>query len=252
MMESKPISFPYAERAATYARAAYEGIDGFRKMVGADEGDEVAYVNVEQGPLDVQAYTHTHHRTKTIWVAIRGTESSKWDDWLQNLRFRAALPHNPGLGGIHRGFLAEARAVAKPIAAAIFRSPGYQVIMTGHSKGGSICTVLQHVWNITAICHTFGECRSLTRKAAGIYRHRARRHFRWVNTIDPVPRLLWWRYRHIGALIYFDRDGKRHIGFARAWDRLFARIRKPWGGVERHAMDGYLGLVRRSVSTQGS
>ena len=247
MTKTTPL-MPYAELAALYADAAYEDPATFQRMVGVEDGeDDCIFIDYKEDPLDVQAYIHTCHRKKLVIVAVRGTEPTKWEDWLHNLRFRGVHGPNPGLGKVHGGFLAEAKVLAKPVCAAAYKAPGYTLLLTGHSKGGSLCTVLQHVWSLKAVCHTFGECRSLSRKAAGLYRHSHRDHTRWVDTVDAVPKLLWWRYRHIGRLVYLDRHGDWNYGYRKFWDRVLTRLRNPLGGITRHSMTGY----RKHVTAKG-
>lgn len=233
--------FPLVGLAALYAEASYDDPKEFNACIKPEDG-EAEFINATEGRLDVQAYIHTDHAARRVVVAVRGSEASKWDDWLANLSWRGVNP-KPGLGKVHRGFLYEADAIATPVLAAIAENPGYKVLLTGHSKGGSICTVLQHVYGIKAIVHTFGGARCLGWRAAGLFNLTHRDHFRWVNTIDPVPKVLWWHYRHGGSMIYLDRRGRWNYGFKRPWDRLLTRVRNPLGGIPRHSMSRYRELV---------
>ena len=234
--------FPLAGQAALYAEAAYEDPEGFKRMVGAED-DDLVFIDITDGKLDVQAYIHTCHQDQRVWVAVRGSETSKWDDWLANFSFRAVIT-GQRLGRVHRGFHYEAQAIGERVIDALrATSARYEVVLTGHSKGGSICTVLQHVYDIRATVHTFGEARSLGWRAAGLYNLSHPHHYRWVNTIDPVPKLLWWAYRHVGRLIYLDRQGQWNHGYVNFKDRVLTRLRNPFGGIPRHAMSRYRELV---------
>ena len=215
-------------------------------MVRPDSEDDVSYINITKDGLDVQAYVHHRHRVRQTIVAVRGSESNKWDDWVKNISFRSR-PIRPRRGRAHRGFYAEAEALGYRLISGglLDHNDGkpYEIILTGHSKGGSICTVLKHIFKIRAVCHTFGECRSLNGRAARLFARDHREHYRWVNTVDPVPKLLWWCYRHVGHLIYLDRKGRWNYGYVRWWDRLVTRIRNPLGGIPRHSMSRYRALV---------
>jgi hypothetical protein len=224
---------------AAYAEAAYENKATFCAMVGA-EPEDVEFIEYTIGDLDVQAYTHKRYEDETLIIAVRGSETAKWDDWLNNLRF--AGKRLPG-GSVHRGFYGEASAIATNVARAVRECPGWEVLATGHSKGGAIVTLLQHLYGLEATAHTFGEPRSLGARARGEFQHSGHSHVRWVNTTDPVPKLLWWRYRHAGLLVYLDRDGNWNRGYASPWDMLAVFLRNPFGGVPRHSMSAYRALI---------
>lgn len=148
----------------------------------------------DRGPSQVFVF----RRGASVVLAARG--STDLADWAHNLR---ALPrHAPELGcRVHGGFLAAYRQVRQPILDYLAAEGWPPVLLTGHSAGGALMTLLAAelaVLGKTGVSLvTFGAPRvgwgtALTRLLAGVLM------VRLVNGYDLVTRrpAAWTGYRH--------------------------------------------------------
>lgn len=157
---------------------------------------------------DTQCFVAT---TPTVAVvSFRGTESR--GDWFRN----ANVPgRTRSYGIVHRGFLAAFQVVEDQIAAALSSLNGRALILTGHSLGGALATVMAAEWQskMPAIwIATYGQ----PAVGTGTFRsffvmNYAGRFCRFVNDYDIVPRIPPG-YEHVGRLLHFDAEGNLQGG----------------------------------------
>ncbi len=157
---------------------------------------------------DTQAFVATS--PDLVLISFRGTESR--GDWLHNVN----LPwRTRSYGVVHRGFLGAFQAVESRLRSALLSSEGKRVILTGHSLGGAIATVMAAEWQgflAPAMVVTFGQ----PAVGKGAFRmfyqqYYAGKFFRFVNDDDIVPRVPPG-YEHVGRLLHFDAEGKLQHG----------------------------------------
>jgi V8-like Glu-specific endopeptidase len=138
-------------------------------------------------------------------VSFRGTESR--GDWFYN----ANVPgRTRDYGVVHRGFLGAFQAVEYRLQKALSQLNGRRLLVTGHSLGGAIATIMAAEWQRTmppTWVVTFGQpavCRGESKMFMRI--NYAGRFFRFVNDDDVVARVPP-RYEHVGRLLHFDAKG---------------------------------------------
>ena len=135
-------------------------------------------------------------------VAFRGTESR--GDWLKNINVPGRTRE---YGVVHRGFLGAFQSVESRLRSALSDSFGRKLILTGHSLGGALATVMAAEWQDflpAAWVITFGQ----PAVGSGAFRmfflqHYSGKFFRFVNRDDVVPRVPPG-YEHVGRLLHFD------------------------------------------------
>ncbi len=165
------------------------------------------------------------HNAAFILVAFRGTERDEFEDIRVDLKF--TLMASETSGKVHRGFKNALDAVWPDLSRYLSHlhsesSAGRRrVWMTGHSMGGALAVLAgARFVNVQGI-YTFGCPRVGNARYRRDYPVRC---YRVVNHNDIVPHLpppLF--YRHVGKLIYIDRNGRLHVagGAARSWpDRV--------------------------------
>ncbi|HEY0984196.1 lipase family protein [Schlesneria sp.] len=143
-------------------------------------------------------------------VSFRGTESR--GDWLRNINVPG---RTRDYGVVHRGFLGAFQAVESRLRSALSEIGDRKLIVTGHSLGGALATVIAAEWQAflpAAWVVTFGQPAA----GSGSFRmffvqHYGGRFFRFVNDDDIVPRVPPG-YEHVGRLLHFDSRGRLRNG----------------------------------------
>lgn len=143
-------------------------------------------------------------------VAFRGTESR--GDWLRNINVPGRTRN---YGVAHRGFLGGFQAVESRVRSALSGIAGRKLILTGHSLGGALATLMAAEWQDfmpASWIVTFGQ----PAVGSGAFRmfflqHYSGKFYRFVNDDDIVPRVPPG-YEHVGRLLHFDADGRLQNG----------------------------------------
>eukprot|EP00898_Chlorokybus_atmophyticus_P003642 jgi/Chlat1/4279/Chrsp29S04368 len=111
------------------------------------------------------AYVGVDHSQKWVVVAVRGSLDNA--DWLTDLSADSV----PFLNGwAHRGMVAAARRLAEShlpaVASALDQNPGYELVITGHSLGAGVASLLAmllHENDYGVISSTFQSAKSTVR-----------------------------------------------------------------------------------------
>lgn len=143
-------------------------------------------------------------------VSFRGTESR--GDWLRNVNVPGRTRE---YGVAHRGFLGAFQAVESRLRSALSGIARRKLILTGHSLGGALATVMAAEWQDfmpASWIVTFGQ----PAVGSGSFRmfflqHYSGKFFRFVNDDDIVPRVPPG-YEHVGRLLHFDAQGRLQNG----------------------------------------
>ena len=165
-------------------------------------------------PADWSVYSEAD----TTWLAIEGSDCGL--DWRRNLEFLLSSDDQ------HLGFKNySTRLMAEMLASGVYFSRAKHLIVTGHSLGGAVATIIaaalqNQIPQLDLV--TFGSPRPGGRK----FRQRLRvPHKRFVHGNDVVPQLPLpaFGFRHTAPAEHLVVPGDRLID-----------------GVKDHAMDGYL------------
>lgn len=159
-------TYPLLTLAATYSERVYDRPTGAERAfhLPADWRSGTKATILKSVPMDSM---------NTIVFAIRGTAT--FMDWAVNLNTAPASPlkflDDPG-NFCHAGFLAAARKMVKPVAARLRQlleedpgRAGYSLMITGHSAGGAIASLLY-----SHMLSTSKDAQSELTALAGVFR----------------------------------------------------------------------------------
>jgi hypothetical protein len=167
-----------------------------------------------------------NHTDKRICVVFRG--SCNLNSWYYNLNSNALDIRN-GIC-LHNGFcnqLFETNLyfrICNLIRSTIRDFPEYDIVISGHSSGGAIGTILgyllsfelpeQHIYIIS-----FGSPRVGNYEFKKDFESRTNlTHYRIVNTNDIIAQFPIYNYTHVGTDIYLHSDSYIHNYFFTHWD----------------------------------
>jgi hypothetical protein len=142
---------------------------------------------------------------EALIITVQGSESKR--DWLNNIKIVKTEFH-----GIlaHKGFAWCAESILPDVLAAIARDPEKPVVLTGHSLGGAIATLLAVALRPHPVkLVTFGQPRVSTTRELKLALYGE--YIRVVNGSDVVPRSPWLGYSHAGTCVYLDNKGRKRI-----------------------------------------
>ncbi|MEO6217611.1 MAG: lipase family protein [Sphingomonas sp.] len=145
-------------------------------------------------------------------IAFRGTQADSFRDLITDATFILENWDRPGR--VHSGFSAALSSILAPIESWLRDTNPSRLLLTGHSLGGALATVLaaRLVDGDRPIeLVTFGSPRVGDEALVASLGSLAVR--RYVNCTDAVallpPPLI---YSHVRGLHYIDRDGRIHVG----------------------------------------
>lgn len=140
------------------------------------------------------------------FVAFRGTQADDRGDLIDDAQF---LPRPwPGIGRVHRGFWRAYDSLRAPIDAWLAEQPPGPLIVTGHSLGAAMATLMAGL-HPDAELVTFGSPRVGGRTFARAFAGRAvRRYVGCYDFVTNLPPPIW--FRHVAAMHYVDRHGTVH------------------------------------------
>jgi hypothetical protein len=185
------------------------GRDGVR-VAAVDGPDDNGVLVLSAAEFVIVAFRGTRVLGLRDPLALRESLEPHLRDVVTDLRFPQAA-FDPG--AVHAGFLAVYDEVATGLAARLDEVAGRPVWFTGHSLGGALATIAAARAGSFQGLYTFGSPRVGDETFANWFAGRP--CYRVVHHDDVVPRLppplVPWRppavYRHVGQLVYIDRDG---------------------------------------------
>jgi hypothetical protein len=232
-----------AEETLKKALAAFR----YRDFVGFfAKGEEVG-----KRHFDTQAFAAVSD-AGTALVVFRGTQSDSFIDLLSDALFlRTAWA---GKGKVHRGFWKSLREALTPIQTWLDSTPHSRLIVTGHSLGAALATLLAGLRSEAELV-TFGS--PLVGNAEFVASLAGRKMTRYVDCLDLVTRVPPLIYQHLEGLRYIDHGGKVRPGGLSAMGRvaewfaawrsyapyLFSRKNCPLRGLADHAPINYVSAI---------
>lgn len=145
---------------------------------------------------DLQGFTGVLSSTKSIYVVLRGSSSSK--NWIED--FEARKVHYDSFPDckceVHNGFYKSALSIAnetiKSVTTLQKKYPGFQVIVSGHSYGASCAQLLAMELernNIQTKIYNYGQPRIGDSKYACFVNQKIPEHYRTTHNKDIVPHI---------------------------------------------------------------
>lgn len=185
-----------------------------------------------------------------IWVAFRGTEPSKLNDVLADLK---VFKNTANAGGkVHGGFQEEVNDLWNDVQGEIAKNDKLKnprdLYFTGHSLGAAMATIASTRKTPKGL-FTYGS----PRVGGPIFIQNIKcPHMRCMNNNDIVCRIppAWLGFRHHGDMIYFDRNGI--VQPKPTWTDFFYGIINTWkrfkffDGVVDHGIPHYIKAIKNA------
>jgi len=184
-----------------------------------------------------------------LWFAFRGTEPSKLNDVMADLK---VFKNSAMAGGkVHGGFQQEVDDLWMDIVKELEHNDQLKVrkdvYFTGHSLGAAMATISSTRYKPQEL-FTFGSPRVGGKR---FIKNIKCDHYRFMNNNDIVCRIppAWLGFRHHGEMIYFDRNGE-HAPKS-TWSDFFYGITNSWkrfkffDGVVDHGMPNYVHAIKK-------
>lgn len=200
------------------ARLAYVPFEQGEQTRLLADLDRAGFSNVQTFSVSsgTQCFAARHAGDDSAVIAFRGTEINRVRDLITDLR---ALPTTwRGPGQVHGGFCDAFMQVERDLDDWLARyAPSSRLIVTGHSLGAALATLAAARWVtrrprlVTMGSPRVGDsrfCDSLEGLVMRRYVHCA------DGVVDLPPALPPGNYRHAGAAIYIDRNGRLQPGFS--------------------------------------
>ncbi|MEM1228773.1 MAG: lipase family protein [Planctomycetota bacterium] len=172
-------------------------------------------------------------------IACRGTEPNEWNDIQADANAASVLAET--VGKVHRGFKREVDDLWPMLETALVDND-LPIWFCGHSLGGAMATIcagrcfLSHIESNPEALFTYGSPRVGNKRYINYV---DMTHYRFVNNNDIVTRVppTWLGYRHCGAEVYIDRNGK--IGRLGMLMKRRDRWRGFWRALRRLKIDHF-------------
>lgn len=184
-----------------------------------------------------------------LWFAFRGTEPSKLNDVMADLK----VVKNSAIAGgkVHGGFQQEVNDLWMDILAELEHNDQLKVrkdvYITGHSLGAAMATIAATRYQPEEL-FTFGSPRVGGHK---FIRNIKCPHLRFMNNNDIVCRIppAWLGFVHHGEMIYFNADGVKQD--KPTWKDLWTGMLNSWkrwkffDGIVDHGMPNYVKAITK-------
>lgn len=184
-----------------------------------------------------------------LWFAFRGTEPSKLNDVMADLKvFKNAAKAG---GKVHGGFQQEVNDLWMDVVKELEHNDQLKirkdVYFTGHSLGAAMATISSTRYQPQEL-FTFGSPRV---GGARFIKNIKCPHYRFMNNNDIVCRIppAWLGFRHHGEMMYFNRFGE--LSPNPTWKDLLYGILNSWkrfkffDGVVDHGMPNYVRAIKK-------
>lgn len=168
----------------------------------------------------------------SVVISFRGTEDIK--DFTTNVKFFKIEFPEIGKGSLHIGFREAYETVRMAIVFELKKHKIYNVYFASHSLGAALSIICaqdithNHKFRVRKL-HLFGCPRVFDIKLAKEYDVYLKDiTYRWQNNCDIVCRIPSINYKHVGKLVYIDRNKKIHCNssyWQRFKDRFIGRIK---------------------------
>ena len=219
-----------------------------RDWVGPTTG--FTYVGtILDAPSDTQGYFGVHHRSHSVWIVFRGTTTAR--DWMSDAALWQVPEWEEECMGcmVHFGFKKCKDAVLAQVTAAVQQllqsHPNYRIIITGHSLGGAIASLiavdLAHILpSHNIVLYTFGSPRVGNAATSAHANAVLPRAVRITHLQDVVPHLPTESrgYVHFPHEVYEDEN--HQLVFCEGADD--AACAEQWKLRDTNAMDHMLYL----------
>ena len=189
-----------------------------------------------------------------LWFAFRGTEPSKLNDVMADLK---VFKNTAMAGGrVHGGFQKEVNDLWMDIVKELEHNDQLKVrkdvYMTGHSLGAAMATIAATRYKPDEL-FTFGSPRV---GGPRFVKNVKCPHYRFMNNNDIVCRIppAWLGFRHHGEMIYFNRFGDKAP--KPTWADMFYGIWNSWkrfkffDGVVDHGMPHYVKAIKNLAKVE--
>ncbi len=211
-----------------------------------------------------QAYVF--FKSNEIIVAFRGTEKTKLEDWIADLK---VTTEEIKIGFAHKGFLGSYKIVSGDVLARVVPliKKNTKLFICGHSLGGALammCAVdFFSLGILVSGVYTFGQPRVGKKKFQKNFpKILEKRIHRFANDKDVVPRVppRLIGYRHVGNPRFFTNDGILHLDKVE-WRKFKKRCKQKSKSVigrllelvatsgemiTDHNMDDYVKLLKKA------
>lgn len=197
---------------ARIADLAYNSDIEVRFILDLWEYDLIASPDIE----GTQAFMAISKDKKTVVVVFRGTETTKIQDWITDLKVRKVSAGRWMLR-VHRGFLEAMRQVGcslEDLVRKAFVNGAKTLYIVGHSMGAALAALFAffHCQRLDPQVYLFGCPRIGGVKFAKEYNLTLGNNtWRFTNHRDIITHTpcFWWNYRHIGRSVYYTASGER-------------------------------------------
>ena len=163
---------------------------------------------------DQQVYIWLNRLKRTVYVAIRGTQTyaDVWHDL--DARLVAIDAEHSAITG-HAGIINKYNSIREEIELILFRNAAKfdTIVTTGHSLGGGVATIAAPLLGEllptkTVQCITFGSPRVGGAEFYEFFHTYVDGNVRIINENDPVPNLPFWKpFRHVSDAYHITPDG---------------------------------------------
>jgi hypothetical protein len=203
---------------------------------------------------DQQVYIWLHERKRTVYVAVRGTQTyaDVWHDL--DARLIAIDDEHSTITG-HAGIINKYNSIRDEIEIILYRNAAKfdTIVTTGHSLGGGVATMAAPLLGEllptkTVECITFGSPRVGGKEFFEFYHKYVDRSVRIINENDPVPHLPFWEpFIHVSDAYHITPDGGLlGVPDSPAGMQMFHGVLdiNPHDVVGTHFLDVYIDRVR--------
>jgi len=163
---------------------------------------------------DQQAYVWLNTRTRTMYIAFRGTQT--YADIMHDFDYRLLdLETEDSLVQGHAGFINKFNSIRAELEEIVDASLSHfnRIIITGHSLGGALATIAapvlgeQHPQKFVE-CITFGSPRVGGTAFSAFYNAHVDSSYRIINESDPVPHLPFHApFQHVSDAYHITSEG---------------------------------------------